>query len=78
MSSPQRSGPGIPPGEGADCAAPVFTASHPLAERIKELNSLCGISEILRALREAGGNRTKAAGLLGISRRALFRKIAAP
>jgi hypothetical protein len=59
MSSPQRSGPGIPPGEGADCAAPVFAASHPLAERIKELNSLCGISKILRALREAGGNRTK-------------------
>jgi DNA-binding NtrC family response regulator len=34
-------------------------------------------SLILRALREAGGNRTKAAGLLNISRRALFRKISA-
>jgi transcriptional regulator with PAS, ATPase and Fis domain len=35
-------------------------------------------SMISKALREAGGNRTKAAGLLGISRRALFRKITAP
>ena len=47
ISSPQRSQPEIPSGEGADCAAPVFAASHPLAERIKELNCLYGISNLL-------------------------------
>jgi DNA-binding NtrC family response regulator len=31
---------------------------------------------IARALSHAGGNRTRAAALLGISRRALFRKLA--
>lgn len=47
ISSPQRSQPEIPPGEGAGCAASVFAASHPLAERIKELNCLYGISNLL-------------------------------
>ncbi|AOY60614.1 PAS modulated sigma54 specific transcriptinal regulator, Fis family [Desulfococcus multivorans] len=35
-------------------------------------------SLILKALRQAGGNRTQAASLLGISRRALFRKMSTP
>ncbi|MCG6907234.1 MAG: sigma 54-interacting transcriptional regulator [Desulfobacteraceae bacterium] len=47
MSSPQRTRPEIPPDAGADCAASVFAASHPLAERIKELNCLYGISNLL-------------------------------
>ncbi|MGD8960384.1 MAG: GAF domain-containing protein [Desulfobacteraceae bacterium] len=47
MSSPQGTRPEIPPDAGADCAASVFAASHPLAERIKELNCLYGISNLL-------------------------------
>jgi two-component system, NtrC family, response regulator HydG len=50
------------------------TATRDLREALQQLEK----SLILRALREAGGNRTKAAGLLGISRRALFRKTSTP
>jgi len=44
-----------------------------LREAVQELEK----SHISKALRQAGGNRTKAATLLGISRRALFRKMSA-
>ena len=53
---------------------PPATTTLDLREAVQQLEK----SLILRALREAGGNRTKAAGLLGISRRALFRKITPP
>ena len=45
-----------------------------LRETVQELEK----SLITKALHQAGGNRTKAAHLLGISRRALFRKMANP
>ena len=45
-----------------------------LREAVHELEK----SLITRALHQAGGNRTQAASLLGISRRALFRKMATP
>lgn len=50
--------------------APITTEIN-LREAVQELEK----SLILKALREADGNRTQAAALLGISRRALFRKI---
>ncbi len=59
----------LSPGHGAK------TAPHPgdgtLREAVRELEK----SLIVKALKEADGNRTRAAGLLGISRRALFRKM---
>ncbi len=45
-----------------------------LSQAVQQLEN----SLIAQALQQAGGNRTRAAALLGISRRALFRKIAAP
>lgn len=50
--------------------APV-AAGIDLREAVRQLEK----SLIKRALEQAGGNKTKAAKLLGISRRALFRKI---
>jgi len=52
--------------------APIATELN-LREAAHELEK----SLISKALRQAGGNRTRAAGLLGISRRALFRKMPA-
>jgi two-component system, NtrC family, response regulator HydG len=50
--------------------APIATELN-LREAVQELEK----SLISKALGEAGGNRTRAASLLGISRRALFRKM---
>jgi len=50
--------------------APVTTKNN-LREAVHELEK----SLIVKALHQAGGNRTRAATLLGISRRALFRKM---
>ncbi|MFY9942988.1 MAG: sigma-54-dependent Fis family transcriptional regulator [Desulfobacterales bacterium] len=47
ISLSQRPQSEIPPDEGAGRTAAVFAASHPLAERIKELNCLYGISNLL-------------------------------
>jgi transcriptional regulator with PAS, ATPase and Fis domain len=52
-------------------AAPA-AAGIDLREAVQQLEK----SLIKRALRQANGNRTQAAKLLGISRRALFRKLA--
>ena len=51
--------------------APVTTEIN-LREALQELEK----SLITKALNQAGGNKTRAAALLGISRRALFRKMA--
>jgi PAS domain S-box-containing protein len=59
----------LPPGSEAK-TAPMTTALN-LRESVQELQR----SLISKALRQAGGNRTRAAALLGISRRALFRKM---
>ena len=56
-----------------DSAHSPITASIDLREAVKQTEK----SLIKRALAQAGGNRTKASKLLGISRRALFRKMAA-
>jgi len=53
--------------------APVSTELN-LREAVQQLEK----SLISNALRQSGGNRTRAATLLGISRRALFRKMPTP
>ena len=53
--------------------API-AAELNLREAVQHLEQ----SLISKALRQAGGNRTQAAALLGISRRALFRKMSTP
>jgi len=53
--------------------APIATQLN-LREAVKELEK----SLISKALRQSDGNRTQAAALLGISRRALFRKTPTP
>lgn len=50
--------------------APMETGLN-LRQAVRQLEK----RQIARALRQAGGNRTRAAALLGISRRALFRKM---
>lgn len=59
---------------GSESAHSPITASIDLREAVQQLEK----SLIKRALGETDGNRTKAAKLLGISRRALFRKMATP
>jgi len=59
---------------GSKSTSTPITASINLREAVQELEK----SHIKRALGQAGGNRTQAAKLLGISRRALFRKMATP
>jgi len=53
--------------------APIATELN-LREAVQQLEK----SLISNVLRQAGGNRTRAAALLGISRRALFRKMPTP
>jgi len=53
--------------------APIATELN-LRDAVQHLEK----SLISKALRQAGGNRTQAAALLGISRRALFRKMSTP
>ncbi len=53
--------------------APIATELN-LREAVQQLEK----SMISNALRQSGGNRTRAASLLGISRRALFRKMPTP
>ncbi len=48
-----------------------ITSDLDLREAVQQLEK----SLIFKALRQTGGNRTQAASLMGISRRALFRKI---
>jgi DNA-binding NtrC family response regulator len=62
----------LSPGQQAPPTA--GTAPLDLRQAVQQLEK----DLISRALREAGGNRTKAAELLGISRRALFRKLPSP
>ena len=50
------------------------TSNINLSEAIQDLEK----SLITQALRQADGNRTQAAALLGISRRSLFRKMPKP
>jgi PAS domain S-box-containing protein len=59
----------LAPGSGSK-TAPI-TKEINLGEALKELEK----SLITKALKQAGGNRTLAAKMLGISRRALFRKM---
>ena len=58
--------PGIAP-----AASPLLPAALDLRKATKQLEQ----GYITKALKEAGGNRSQAAKLLGISRRALFRKL---
>ena len=60
----------LSPGSGLT-SAPLRTDLN-LRDTLKELEK----SVITKALNQAGGNKTRAANLLGISRRALFRKLA--
>ncbi len=62
----------LSPGSGSKTAR-IATEIN-LREAVQELEK----SLITKALHQAGGNRTQAAALLGISRRALFRKISSP
>ena len=50
-------------------------ASIPAERNLREATQHLEQALISKALRQAGGNRTRAASLLGISRRALFRKM---
>ncbi len=59
---------------GSESASASSTASVNLRKAIQELEK----SLIKKAIGQAGGNKTQAAKLLGISRRALFRKIPTP
>jgi two-component system, NtrC family, response regulator HydG len=59
---------------GSESRKSPITTDIDLPEAVHELEK----SLITRALRQAGGNRTQAANLLGISRRALYRKMATP
>ncbi|MFP4087037.1 MAG: sigma-54 interaction domain-containing protein [Desulfobacteraceae bacterium] len=56
---------------GPESAIPLAGTELNLREAVQELEK----AHISKALRQTGGNRTKAAALLGISRRALFRKM---
>ena len=56
---------------GSESGTSPITKEINLRETIQELEK----SLITKALNQAGGNRTLAAKLLGISRRALFRKM---
>jgi PAS domain S-box-containing protein len=62
----------LTPGYESKTASPGTQIS--LREAVQELEK----SLITKALHQAGGNRTRAATLLGISRRALFRKMPLP
>lgn len=62
----------LPP--SSNSASMSITAGIELREAVRQLEK----SLINRALNQAGGNRTQAATLLGISRRALFRKMGTP
>lgn len=57
---------------GSESISAPITTSVDLRDAVQQLEK----SLIKRALGQAGGNRTQAAKLLGISRRALFRKMA--
>ena len=58
---------------------PKFATAPILAElNLREATQQLEHALISKALRQAGGNRTQAASLLGISRRALFRKMSPP
>jgi transcriptional regulator with PAS, ATPase and Fis domain len=59
---------------GSELANSPITVSIDMREAVQQLEK----SLIKRALSQADGNRTRAAKLLGISRRALFRKMATP
>jgi len=55
---------------------PKFATAPILAElNLRDATHQLEHALISKALRQAGGNRTQAASLLGISRRALFRKM---
>lgn len=58
---------------GSDHRTTPIASELNLREAVQDLEK----SLISKALRQAGGNRTRAAGLLGISRRTLFRKMPA-
>jgi DNA-binding NtrC family response regulator len=59
---------------GAETAA---SACGPLKEAVQSVVGARESALILEALRQAGGNRTRAAGILGISRKTLFNKMTA-
>jgi len=59
---------------GAD-APPGPTRTAPLKEAVQNVAAAREKTLILEALQQAGGNRTRAAGLLGISRKTLFNKM---
>jgi PAS domain S-box-containing protein len=59
---------------GSESTSAPITASIDLRDAVQQLEK----SLIKRALGQASGNRTQAAKRLGISRRALFRKMATP
>ncbi|MFZ0614044.1 MAG: sigma-54 dependent transcriptional regulator, partial [Desulfobacterales bacterium] len=58
--------------------SPVHSSPAATELELREAGRQLEKSLIIKALRQADGNRTRAAALLGISRRALFRKMAPP
>jgi transcriptional regulator with PAS, ATPase and Fis domain len=56
---------------GSSSKKATITKTYPLRKTVQELEKTL----ILKALQQANGNRTRAAKILGISRRALFRKM---
>jgi two-component system response regulator AtoC len=65
------------PGTAARDAPPGPTPLGPLKEAVQSVAGAREKALILEALRQAGGNRTRAARILGVSRKTLFNKMAA-
>ncbi len=66
--------PGAPPSEGGPAAPGGLP---PLKEAVQSVAGARERTLILEALRQAGGNRTRAASVLGVSRKTLFNKMTA-
>ena len=62
-------------GTEAEKEGVLFESDRPLNEEIQSITEKVEKKLIKKALREAGGNKTKAAQKLGISRKTLFNKI---
>ncbi len=58
-----------------DHLPPEIKAPQGSPQSVTEKDSATDLQNILRALKETGGNKAKAARLLGISRRTIYRKI---
>ncbi len=62
-------------GTEAEKEGVLFESDRPLNEEIQSITEKIEKKLIKKALREAGGNKTKAAQKLGISRKTLFNKM---